>query len=210
MAHVTIVNDNHMITSHIIMNNNIAAAITNAVVNNHITTIVKDYAVTNDHRITNDNGFMDNHGLANNHRVTDVRPFHYGNPRDGQGDLVEQRLAMAEAVEVQANQAAPVTFEDEEFFRIVVTPDFTAVDLVAALVDDAEFVAILQHGRIVDLHFNVQVFLRPCLCRCGRSRAGLIEPRYSLMMPGWSERKARAWICGLCDSQATQNTCYGE
>ena len=117
------------------------------------------------------------------------------------GHLREQRFAMAKAVEVQAHQAAPLAFEDEELLYVVVAP--VLADFVAALVDDAELVAILQHGRIVELHFNVQVFLRPCLCRCGRSRMGHIKPRYSRVMPG--RLTARTWIRSLCDAQATQH-----
>jgi hypothetical protein len=125
---------------------------------------------------------------------------------DGQGDLVEQRLTMAEAVEVQTRQAAPMAFEDQEFLLLVVAP--VLADFIAALVDDAELVAILQHRRIVVLHFNVQVLLRTCRCRCRRSGTGLIEPRYSLVMPRRTELNARAWVCGLCDRHAPHHCGY--
>ncbi len=110
--------------------------------------------------------------------------YRLGSRRDGQRHLVEQRFPMPEAVEVQARQAAPTAFEDEELLRVVIAPDLTASDLGSALVDDAELVAILHDGRVVDLHFYVQVLLRPCFRRRGRSGMGLIEPRYRLMMPG--------------------------
>ena len=61
-----------------------------------------------------------------------------------------------------------MAFEDQELLLVIVAP--ILADFGAALIDDAEFFAILQHGRIVELHFNVQVLLRPCLCRRGRSR----------------------------------------
>ena len=164
------------------------------------------------HRVANNHGITDNHGVPDNHRIADndvsARDIHWfwlrGHYRSGRrrdDDLLEQRLPMAEAFEVQTDQATPLAFEDEELLRVVVAP--VVADFVAALVDDTELVAILQHAGIVDLHFNVQVLLRPCLCRCGRSGTGLIEPRYGNMMPG---RR----ICGLCDSHATQHYCYGE
>jgi len=130
---------------------------------------------------------------------------HYrtGSRHSRQGDLVEQRLTMAIAVKVQTHQTAPAAFKDQELLLVIVTPVLT--NLIAAIVNDAELVAILQHRGIVVLHFNVQVLLRPCLCRRSQSGMGLIEPRNSLVMPSRTELNARVWIGGPCDSHAAQN-----
>jgi hypothetical protein len=194
---IPIVNDNHIV----------------AVVNNHATRLIIDHTVANNHIIPvanndatmiviHDRAVTDNHFRArDNNRIGSHYDWlhRYSN-------LGEQGLAMAETVEVQAHQAAPVAFEDEELLVIVIAPDLAAIDLVTLAVDNAELVAIDQHVGIVDLHFNVQVLLRPCLCRRGRSRTGLIKPHRVYMMPSW-ELNARAWISGLCDTQAAQH-CY--
>ena len=127
----------------------------------------------------------------------------------GQGDLIEQRLAMAEAVEVQAGQASPMAFEDQELLDIVVAPELAAFDLIAVGVNNAKLLPILQHGRVVDLHFDVQVLLRPCFRRRCRSGTGLIKPRDIRVMPGRSDLIARARI-GLGGGQAAQHRCRKE
>jgi hypothetical protein len=186
-----IVNDNHAIID-VIADHHAAMQI----ITDHNVMVNVISAVDHDRPLADNN-------VARNIRGNDYRLRDHHRLRSrGDDDLVEQRLAPPEAVEVQTNQAAPMAFEDHELLRVVVAP--VLADFVAALVDDAELFAILQHGRIIELHFNVQVFLRPCLCRRGRPRVGLVKPRYSDVMPG----HAGAWICGLCDSHATQHYCY--
>ena len=182
------------------------------VVNNHATRLVIDHTVVDNHivPVANNDATMiviDHRTLADNHvRTIDKNRFgsHY-NRAHRQGNFGEQGLAMAETVEVQAHQAAPLAFEDEELLVVVVAPIRTSLDLLALAVDNAELVAIGQRVGIGDFHSDVQVLLRPCLCRRGCARTGLIKPHDARVMP---RLNARAWIGGLCDRQATQHCCH--
>jgi hypothetical protein len=116
--------------------------------------------------------------------------------RRGDNDLVEERLAMAKAIEVQSIQAAPGAFEDEELLLVVVAP--VLADLVAAGIDDLELISIAQRVGVTDVNADVQILLRTCFRGGSGSRMGLIEPRDARVMP---------WLAGLRDSEAAQHQC---
>jgi hypothetical protein len=202
----TAANDYHVIVIDVIIVNDDVATMTtiddHVVADNHVGTIIMDHGTM----IT-----IDLHArLGNSHVLFDHTGGHIGSLDwwsywSRCDSPLEQRLTLSETVEVQAVQAAPVAFHDEQILRVVVAPDVGARNFDAVLVDDLELVAIFHDVRIADLHFNVQVLLRPCLCRCGRPGAGLILPRYSRVMPS-----AGAWIRSPCERNAAQNCCYRE
>jgi hypothetical protein len=151
-------NNHYVIIVHVIVDDDIVATMTDihviiedhaAAIIHHHATIIIVYPVRHNYPVRR------NYPVRHDYRIGDIGPLDHRSGRDGHCDLVEQRFTMAESVEIQANQASPVAFHDEQMLLVVVTPDLAALDLVAAGVDNAELVAILHHGRIVDLHFDV-------------------------------------------------------
>jgi hypothetical protein len=108
----------------------------------------------------------------------DIGPLRHDDPGlSGQGQgRVEQRLAMAVAVEVQAVEVGPVALEDHQ--RAVVVPAPQLADLVAPLVDDAELVFLLCVGRDVEVDLDVQILLRGGFSRGGGAVPGTAEFRH--------------------------------
>ncbi len=154
--------------------------------NNHATRLIIDHTVANNHIIpvaNNDATMIVIHDRA----VTDNHFRARDNNRIGShydwlhrvSDLVEQGLAMAETVEVQAHQAAPVAFEDEELLLIVIAPDLAAIDLVTLAVDNAELVAMVTST------LGSLICISMCRYFCGPASAAAAGPGRD-----WSSRIA--------------------
>ncbi|MCX6633770.1 MAG: hypothetical protein NT090_01530 [Acidobacteria bacterium] len=91
----------------------------------------------------------------------------------GQSRGREQRLAMVDAVEVQAVEIGPSAFKNHQ--RAAVIPPPQLANLVAAGVDDAELVFLLGVGQGIEIDFHVQVLLRTGLGRRFAARPGDVQ-----------------------------------
>ena len=75
----------------------------------------------------------------------------------GDGRGAEERLAVLQSVEIQADKAVPLALEDQQ--RFVGVPAGQFADLFAALVDDAELVVLPRLRRQVEIDLDVQILL---------------------------------------------------
>jgi hypothetical protein len=76
---------------------------------------------------------------------------------------VEQRLAMAQAFEIEPDEARPVALEHQQILLLVETPQ--VADRFTLLVNDAKAVQFFHVGRILAADVQVQVLLRGVLRR---------------------------------------------
>jgi hypothetical protein len=106
---------------------------------------------------------------------------------------LEQRLAVAVAVEVEAVEAGPIAFEDHE--RAAVVPAPKLADFVAPLVDDAELVFFLGVRRNVEADFDVQILLRGRFRRCRCTVPGTAKLGYLVDVPWRDIRRGRQDLC---------------
>ena len=81
---------------------------------------------------------------------------------------------MSQAVEIEADEAAPLALEDDHRAAVVPAPEFA--DLVAGRVDHAELVFLGGVDRGVEVDDDVQVFLRTGLDLGGRAGPGDVVP----------------------------------
>jgi hypothetical protein len=149
----------------------------------------------------------DHRAVADHHRPINDRRRHEGG-RDGPNRLDrpgghnrrrrgKQRLAVAQAVEIQSIQTCPVAFKDHQRATFVPAPQFA--DLVAALVDDAELVVLAGLGRQVEVHLHVQILLRAGLGRGFAAAPSRVQFGHGRNMPG--RCVFRHWdrlLCGDC------------
>jgi hypothetical protein len=110
----------------------------------------------------------------------------------GNAGLLEQRLAMAVAVEVKPHQIGPGTLEDHQ--RLILVPAPEIAHVVALGVDHPELVLLLGTGGNVEGQLDVQIFLRTRLGGGGRTRPGHIELRYLGNVPRRVVRNRRPWL----------------
>jgi hypothetical protein len=117
----------------------------------------------------NDNrrGLVDAAGRDGGDRGRDYR----GCPDDRRH---EERLAVPDAVEVHAGEAAPIAFEDHRGTAVVPAPELA--DFIAALVDHAKLVFLLGVGGRVEVDHDVQVLLRARLGRRGGAGPRHVQP----------------------------------
>ena len=81
---------------------------------------------------------------------------------------------MPETVEIEAVEAVPAALrlEDQAFLGVIAP---ILADLGAIGIDNAELVQIVQHRRILVLHFDLQILLRAGFRRRFSPGTGLIE-----------------------------------
>ena len=109
------------------------------------------------------------------------RRYHALRGRSRNDHLLKERLTVAEAIKIEAVEAAPRALEDEKLLLVVVAPVFAY--FIALGIDDLELIAIARGVGIGDINPDVQILLRACFGRRGRSRMRLIEPRDARMVP---------------------------